>query len=150
MNEEMRNMIDKVKNFNTIVNENQQDNQISNTIKSLTQKYNDEYGLTCELINNGDCMNFAKDLYDNLKNIGIIGEILSNDDFTFLTYDGTYWENNKHELDDYGIKPVNYTSLPDHVWFYYNGKHYDSDAPNGVNDMFELPIIKKFYLEKRG
>jgi hypothetical protein len=150
MSEDIRKMIDKVKNFKTFVNENHQLDQISNAVKLLTKKYNVEYGVSCDLINQGDCENFAEELYDYLKEIGITGEILS---------DGLFYDPFEDEPDDmmlnaseYGNKPNDFdkVGLPSHYWFYYNGKHYDSDAPNGVNDMFELPIIKNFYLKKRG
>lgn len=149
MSEDIRKMIDKVKNFKTFVNENHQLNQISNAVKLLTQKYNDEYGVSCDLINQGDCENFAEELYDYLKEVGITGEILS---------DGLFFDPFEDEPDDmmwdvseYGNKPNDFdkVGLPSHYWFYYNGKHYDSDAPQGVTDMFELPIIKNFYLKKR-
>lgn len=149
MSEDIRKMIDKVKNFKTFVNENHQLNQISDAIKLLTQKYNDEYGVSCDLINQGNCENFAEELYDYLKEVEITGEILS---------DGLFFDPFEDEPDDmmwdvseYGNKPNDFdkVGLPSHYWFYYNGKHYDSDAPQGVTDMFELPIIKNFYLKKR-
>lgn len=150
MSEDIRKMIDKVKNFKTFVNENHQLDQISNAVKLLTKKYNDEYGVSCDLINQGDCENFAEELYDYLKEIGITGEILSDG----LFYDpfGDEPDDMMWNVSEYGNKPKNFdkVGLPSHYWFYYNGKHYDSDAPNGVNDMFELPIIKNFYLKKRG
>ena len=49
--------------LNEWLNENQQ-TQISDAVKLLTQKYNDEYGVSCDLINQGDCENFAEELYD--------------------------------------------------------------------------------------
>lgn len=120
---------------------------ISNAVKLLTQKYN-EYGISCDLINQGACESFAEDLYAYLKETGIVGEILSDglfyDPFEDLP-DDMMWDAN-----EYGKKPINFdkVGLPSHYWFYYNGKHYDSDVPQGVTDMFELPIIKNFYLKK--
>lgn len=149
MSEDIRKMIDKVKNFKTFVNENHQLNQISDAIKLLTQKYNDEYGVSCDLINQGNCENFAEELYDYLKEVEITGEILS-DGLFFAPFedepDDMMWD-----VSEYGNKPNDFdkVGLPSHYWFYYNGKHYDSDAPQGVTDMFELPIIKNFYLKKR-
>ena len=46
-------------------------------VKLLTQKYN-EYGISCDLINQGACESFAEDLYAYLKETGIVGEILSD------------------------------------------------------------------------
>lgn len=149
MSKDIRKMIDKLKNFKTFVNENHQLNQISDAVKLLTKKYNDEYGVSCDLINQGDCENFAEELYDYLKEIGITGEILSDG----LFYDpfGDEPDEMMWDVTEYGNKPVDFDKigLPSHYWFYYNGKHYDSDAPHGVIDMFELPIIKNFYLKKR-
>ena len=135
-----------IKDFNNFINEN--NNQITNAVKLLTKKYKVEYGVSCDLINQGDCANFAEELYDYLKEMGITGEILS---------DGLFYDPFDNEPDDmllntndYGNKPTNFDEigLPSHYLFYYDGKHYDSDAPNGVTDMFELPIIKKWYLIK--
>lgn len=122
---------------------------IRDIVKYLIKKFDDEYGITCDYINQGDCSTFAEELYDILKDIGIKGEVLSDG----LFYDpfGDEPVEMMWDVSMYGKKPKDFDKigLPSHYWFYYNGKHYDSDTPNGVDDMFKLPIIKKFYLKKR-
>jgi hypothetical protein len=31
----------------------------------------------------------------------------------------------------------------DHVWLYYEGKHYDAERPTGVDDPLELPFFRR-------
>jgi hypothetical protein len=139
----------KIKFFNNFINENNQSPIISDAVKLMTKKYNDEYGVSCDIINQGDCSNFAEELYDYLKETGINGEILSDG----LFYDPFNDVEPEMLLDvnEYGNKPIDFEKigLPSHYWYYYDRKHYDSDTPEGVTDMFELPIIKKFYLKYR-
>jgi hypothetical protein len=33
--------------------------------------------------------------------------------------------------------------FPDHRWTYYNGKHYDAENPEGVNDFRKLEFFKR-------
>jgi hypothetical protein len=33
--------------------------------------------------------------------------------------------------------------LKGHVWVYYNGKHYDVEAYNGVESFWDLPIYQR-------
>lgn len=114
---------------------------ISNIIKNLIKKYNDVYHVPTRYISDGECMPFARELYKVLVNIGIETKILDN----------TQFDKGLLNVKDYGIKPKDYDKigLPDHYWIYYNNKHYDSDVPYGVSDMFELPHIKKFYMKEK-
>lgn len=130
------------------LNENDS-NPVTNAVLLLTKKYKEEYGVSCEYINQGECNSFAEELYDSLKEIGIIGEILS--DGLFFDPFGDLEDHMLWDTKEYGHTPPDFKKigLPSHYWFYYNGKHYDSDAPQGVTDMFELPIIKNFYLKHR-
>jgi TPR repeat protein len=34
--------------------------------------------------------------------------------------------------------------LPGHAWIYYQGKHYDAEAPYGVDHYLDLPIFRKW------
>ena len=146
---EMREMINKIKSHNNINEQVSDEGRITYSIKHLINKFHKEYGTSCNLINHGSCDTFAEELFDFLKtNFNIVGEILSDG----LFYDSDNREETDENVDDYGNKPsdFNIIGLPSHYWFYYNGKHYDSDAPQGVIDMFELPIIRKWYKDKRG
>ena len=126
-----------------ILTENNVDTTITNAVKWLVQKYIHEYEIPFNYINKGECMNFAEELEGILKEEGIQCETLS---------DGFFWDlfDEGIEVEDpgkYGTKPADFDTigLPSHYWVYANGKHYDSDAPEGVTDMFQLPTIKNFY-----
>lgn len=128
-----------------IILENINGDKISQLVTLLTKKFNEEYGVSCDLINQGDCEVFAEELQDMLKEVGVESEILSDGLFYDVfgdTEDDMLWD-----VSPYGIKPNNFdeVGLPSHYWIYANGKHYDSDAPQGVSDMFQLPIIVNFY-----
>lgn len=43
------------------------------------------------------------------------------------------------------IEKLGSRSFPGHVWIYYDDKHYDAEAPNGVESLFDLPIFKRAY-----
>ena len=45
-------------------------------------------------------------------------------------------------LTKYGIGVQKLMKL-DHVWLYYNGKHYDAETPNGVDDFILLPFFQR-------
>jgi hypothetical protein len=122
---------------------------ITELVNHLTKKYVEEYGVSCDLINQGDCENFADELYTLGKDYGIEGEILS--DGLFFDPFGDEEPEMMWDISEYGNKPNDFETigLPSHYWFYYNGKHYDSDAPQGVSDVFQLPIIRDFYIKKR-
>ena len=87
---------------------------ISAAIKSLIA----EYGMSPWEINNGDCENFALDLI----------EMVGGEDW------GT------ESLGNYELWEI----LPGHVWVYLDGKHYDSECPEGVDTPLELPIFARF------
>ncbi|MEK6828580.1 MAG: GNAT family N-acetyltransferase [Nanoarchaeota archaeon] len=142
--------IDEVRKIvrEVLKSESTQKIDISDVVRLLTKKYNDEYGVSCDLINQGDCENFAEELHEMLKEMGIESEILS--DGLFFDPFGDLEDDMMWDVASYGNKPENFkeVGLPSHYWIYVDGKHYDSDAPEGVNDMFELPIVKNFYLNK--
>jgi|SRR6185503_16930296 len=41
------------------------------------------------------------------------------------------------------IKGAKVISGRDHAWIYHNGKHYDSESPNGVKDYNQLNHFKR-------
>lgn len=125
------------------------DKRVPVIIKGLVEKFEEE-GISCDIINHGACMDFAEELKSELDGIGIKSEILS-DGFFFDPFGDTPKEE-LESTDAYGKTPKNFdvVGLPSHYWVYSNGKHYDSDAPNGVDDMFELPTIKNFYKKHSG
>ena len=104
-------------------------------------------GEVCD-INKGKCEDFADMVHAELGRPSDIS-ILSTEVFDdpYAAREGDVWQNdiNVSALDRYGSKIdiPNDTHIPGHVWIYYNKKHYDAEAPNGVNSLWELPIFKK-------
>jgi hypothetical protein len=115
---------------------------IERDIPRLVEFFQSEYNIQPEEINCGECNSFA----EHLLNLGYGGDILSDAHF----YD-CFGDTAPDELLDPTIvnspKPVNFDAvgMPAHYWLYYNGKHYDSECPNGVINLFDLPIMKRFY-----
>jgi hypothetical protein len=78
-------------------------------------------------------------------------EVLTTD----LFYDtATEYSKDDEEIwykeEDYNSKkPKNFKWIKNgyHAWVYVNGKHYDSDAPNGVANFYDLPIFKSKYAD---
>jgi hypothetical protein len=124
--------------------------KITELVNYLSKKYAEEYGVSCDMINQGNCQSFSDELYTMAKEHGIEGVILSDELFFDPFDDGTM--DMMQDISEYGIKPNDFDliGLPSHYWFYYNGKHYDSDVPHGVDDVFHLPTIKNFYSKNRG
>lgn len=140
--------MDLRKYIRKVLSENFENKNISDIVRMLTKKYNEEYGVSCDFINQGDCENFAEELHDMLKEVGIKSEILS--DGLFFDPFGDMEDEMMWDASQYGKAPHDFkkVGLPSHYWIYVGGKHYDSDAPDGVYDMFDLPIIKNFYKKK--
>ena len=104
-------------------------------------------------LNNGYC----EDIADYF--IGIIGGETQD---TYIIDDGWFWSGDKisdletktgeywnvKNLKKYGEPPfgwenLNKLDLHGHVWVYSNGKHYDVETPNGVDNFWNLPIYKR-------
>ena len=54
--------------------------------------------------------------------------------------------NSENMLDEYGYPNIELmdSKPPKHIWIYYNGKHYDAQEPNGVNNPWDLPIFDEY------
>lgn len=63
---------------------------------------------------------------------------------TIITKDSVCWS--KNMLDEYGYPDTDLLDEepPAHIWIYYNGKHYDAEAPNGVDNPWDLPIFDEY------
>lgn len=70
-------------------------------------------GYSAEEINNGNCDDFAFSLFEIVG-----GEIW-----------GTNWEYPEY--------------VPMHMFLKHNGRYYDAETPDGVNDPEELPIFQR-------
>jgi len=142
MSKEMREHINKVKNFGQFLNET-----IKNEIESLIDDYitNNQ----CEIIdiNHGLCDEFAYDMLDIVGGESETSFLISNN----IDYDEDYGLN-YYDLNDkrYYKKfttykgDINNITNSDHVWLYHNGRHYDAETPNGVVDYLHLPFFKRY------
>ena len=61
-----------------------------------------------------------------------------------ITYGDVEWS--KNMLDEYGYpsEELMDEEPPSHIWIYYNGKHYDAEEPNGVENPWDLPIFSNY------
>jgi hypothetical protein len=104
---------------------------ITKEIKILTQKYKNQYPTECKTpydINNGLCDNFASDLVE--KTGGAMVGVGHSDLLKKTKIDGG--------------KGISWSEpdIPGHVWLFWNGKHYDAEAPLGVKNWKDLPVFK--------
>lgn len=79
-----------------------------------------------EIINEGDCLDLAE---------YVVAEVPEAE-----------WRHVSHygEEDEYGaIVDEGGQKLPSHHWVEYEGKHYDAEAPDGVTNWRELPLMKR-------
>lgn len=82
--------------------------------------------VTPEEINRGRCEEFAEELVDTLVIAGHVRAfVVDSDDHTRFM---DHW----------------------HVWTYVDGKHYDSEAPDGVDDWADLPFFARVVEEVGG
>jgi len=141
-------------NIRRIIRE-EMDNHITKVILDTINEYDmDPYD-----INNDLCEDFTMDVInkmggynDNLYELS--DDMISN--FRDPKYALDYWDGelietpygvwSKNGLDRYGYPPIPLKDIKEefnHVWIYYNGKHYDAEEPYGVNNWTELPMIKR-------
>lgn len=127
---------------------------ISNILSTVRRKYLKET-MVDEVwkLNNGYCEDIAYDFIDIIggenQNTYIIddGWFWSTDEISeFKTKTGEYW--NVENLKKFGAPPLGWENLDKldlngHVWIYSNGKHYDVEILNGVNNFWDLPIYKR-------
>ena len=121
------------------------DSIITSIVRNLLFEWEEEYNIDPKDISFGDCDKFADDLKEKLAEQGITSVILNSHMFH------DKWDK-KYDLDlakKYGKVPENFIQigLAEHYWVYVpaNNKHYDSDNSKGVNDMFQLPLYKRYY-----
>ena len=80
------------------------------------------WGISPYDINNGECSEFTHSVIEQMG-----GD-----------------SNELYELYTSNFDPDWITELPLHVWILYKGRHYDAEAPEGVDNWRELPIFTKF------
>ena len=147
-----------IKTYQLFENSNQ---PITDVINQLIVEYYDEFQTTPYQINDGLCIEFAADVIDKMS--GYKDNLFElSDDMIFAHTDPDFAKENwtgglieteygvwsKIMLDMYGYPPIpleEVTHSGSHIWVYYNGKHYDAEAPEGVNNWTDLPIFKKLF-----
>ena len=152
MSKEMREQIDRIKNWKQFLNENTTNN-LQNIIIKIGEKYSKEHNKTPQQLNSGDCEDIAYDV------IELIGGETSN---TYIIDDGWFWNIdikskyktasneywNVKNFKKYGEPPFEYDNLNKldlngHVWIFSNGKHYDVETIQGVDNFWDLPIYQR-------
>lgn len=104
---------------------------LSKVIKEKSKNYN----CSIEEINSGLCDDFAVDVAGYFFGVDTAQTLFFRElnGFKLVTY-------------------VDYSKFDDeldpHIWIVYNGKHYDSEAPNGVKSHYDLPIYKRQFNNK--
>ncbi len=112
-------------------------------------------------INNGLCSDFARVVIEKMG--GSTKELYDVEALNFATsslhftpddddYEPDIWDVRLLEKYWPACKPTHNLSwddvntnyeLPSHVWIVYKGKHYDAECPEGVDNFFELPLIRR-------
>jgi len=155
MSKDIRKIIDNVKNFKQFMNENsKKQNNLTDVILSVRDNFNCSY----EEINQGKCVDFVDEVMDrfsgNFETLTtsqfVIDDkrrkqyLISKYNDQMLKYGDIEWS--KNMLDEYGYpnKELMDSEPPKHIWIYYNGKHYDAEEPNGVDNPWDLPIFEEY------
>jgi hypothetical protein len=138
-------------------------------IKGAYLKLSKNYSCSLDSINKGYCDEISYDVIKNvvgknnyktihdtlLSNLPFKSDLVyeiddgvfwSNDPISKYLYKGDYW--NLTTLGKFGLPPfdlekLNTFILKGHVWIYYNGKHYDVEAIDGVYNFWDLPIYQR-------
>lgn len=130
-------------------------NLISDVVCDLAYKYVEEYGYENERdINSGDCEIFADDLIESIcyKDDSIEVTKMSTCDFTYngvISYDDCIFDKSKlekffgYEFSDELVDKLSSFNLGYHVWICYEGKHYDCESVDGVDNPFELEFFER-------
>ena len=108
------------------------DENLSKIIKKMRKKYH----CSIKQINNGECDDFAVD----------VAEYFFGEDTAQTLF---FRELNGFQLVTYGDYCKFEDELDPHTWIVYRGKHYDVEAPNGVESHYDLPIYKRQFKNKK-
>lgn len=121
-----------------------------------------EWGKSPIEINSGDCHLFAENMlikYPNENIIQLTGtmfyELFEDNDLedaidifgeeNLIINDNGVWI--KDMLEKYGTPPIDlhsFKTLLNHSWLYYNGKHYDAENIEGVDEWHKLSCWERF------
>ena len=129
---------------------------VYNVLCELCTTYIEEYGYTDEKeINCGDCEVFADEFISIMeeKHSSIKIVKMSTNDFTSdeLIVNETLFDKAKlekyfgHEFNDVLVNLMIKSNPGYHVWLYIDGKHYDSECVEGVDNPFKLPFFERSF-----
>jgi hypothetical protein len=135
------------------------DDQLKKSLLNRAKQYSKYYNRDLIGLNTGLCEEIANDV---IRDMG--GETVN----TYYIDDGFFWDSNKisniktkggdywniNNFKKYGVPPFDYNYLTTfdllgHSWIYHNGKHYDIETIEGVNNFWNLPIYQR-QLKKLG
>jgi len=114
---------------------------IEDVIREVTEEFTEKGSCTVWDINNGQCEDWAMAVIDRM---GGHNEYLTEfDSMNFFNInDYSYSGDTKYGAIPSDLIKSKYDP-PNHVWIYYDGKHYDAEELSGVKNYFDLPIFKK-------
>lgn len=117
---------------------------------------------TPEKLNNGYCVNIAEDV-ESLSKVMPVTEkavMLTTDDLIQETDEKEGWSGGGYDV--YNVEKCLQLGSPPpfklsgeqlgkiitgyHAWIYAGGKHYDAECPDGIGNLFDLPIHKRAIL----
>jgi hypothetical protein len=147
-------MIDNFKKFM-----NEKNKTLSNNLTEVIKTVRDEFIKgkikSYSDINSGHCVDFIDEVQDRFSDKF---ETLTSSMFTprdnqkeylISTYNDEMIQHgdiewSKNMLDRYGYpdEDLMEDEPPAHIWIYYNGKHYDAEEPDGVENPWDLPIFE--------
>lgn len=157
----MGNNIKIRKIIKTTLNEWLNKQNISQIIIQTANEYQEENQCSLWDINNGLCEDFAQTVIEKMGGYNDNLYEIAGDMFFAIRYPEFAKENWDDIMETkYGVwslKLLKYWGYPpnvdlnlvndelNHTWIYFNGKHYDAEAPSGVDKWYDLPLNKKFF-----
>lgn len=138
---------------------------LNNNLTEVIKKIRDQYierGLcnNYSQINAGLCVDFSDDVEDMFDgrfetlttSMFYVQDDNGKRDYMINTLNDTMipcgdleWSKNQLDLYGYPDKDLMIMEPPRHIWIYYNGKHYDAECPDGVDNPWELPVLDEDY-----
>jgi len=144
-------MITKFKIFEGI----DEDEYFYEILQKTIDKYKLIYNCSIKELNDGFCYDLAEEVVKKIgrsKDLFTLNTAKFSSDYPVDMIEALF----KHEinwskemLNKWGKPPMNIKKWHpgEHEWIVYKGRHYDAEAPNGVDKWYDLPIIQR-YIEK--
>jgi hypothetical protein len=124
--------------------------QLTQAIEAMVRTYlSDGRAASAYELNDGHCEDFATEVADAL---GGESERLEGTWADNLTVDGAgyAWDVGLIEGTWPACRPTHgldwddaAAGIPAHSWLVLDGRHYDAECPEGVDNLFELPLIRR-------